>query len=124
MSNLQLMVRRMYVTSVDKVEEIELKMEGAKGVKVKYLLHRSVGAQRLELRLFSIEVGGYTPLERHAHEHEVFVLRGRVLVKGGDIETIVKAGDVVFIPSNEEHQFRNIGEEKAEFLCTKETLER
>jgi len=88
------------------------------------LLHRSVGAQRLELRLFSIEVGGYTPLERHAHEHEVFVLRGRVLVKGGDIETIVKAGDVVFIPSNEEHQFRNIGEEKAEFLCTKETLER
>jgi len=114
----------LYVTNVDAVRERELTKEGSKGVKVKYLLHEGVGAKRLELRLFSIDVGGYTPLEKHEHEHEVFILRGKALVKGGNVEVVVKAGDVIFIPSNEEHQFRNIGEEKVEFLCTKETFSR
>jgi len=117
------MVMQLYVTNVKDVKEVKLKREGAKGVSVKYLLHKGVGAKRLELRLFTIEVGGYTPLERHEHEHEIFILRGKVLVRGGDTEAIVKAGDVIFVPSNETHQFRNIGEEKAEFLCTKQTFE-
>ena len=110
----------MYVTSVDKVREYNLKKEGARGVKVKYLLHKSVGAKRIQLRLFTIEVGGYTPLEKHAHEHEVYILKGKALVKGGNKEVLVAQGSVIFIPSNEEHQFKNVGNEKAEFLCTKE----
>ena len=76
----------MYVTSVDRVREYEIGEEGAHGVKVKYLLHKGVGAERLQLRLFTIDVGGYTPLERHGHEHEVFMLRGKALVRGGDKE--------------------------------------
>jgi len=112
----------MYITNVDEVEEVELRKEGAKGVKVKYLLHKGVGAKRVELRLFTIEVGGYTPLERHVHEHEVFILRGKALIKSGPTKSLVKTGDVVFISSGEEHQFINIGSEKVEFLCTKETV--
>ena len=113
----------MYVTSVDKVEENEMNVKGAHGLKVKYLLHAGVGAKRLQLRFFSIDVGGYTPLEKHKHEHEVFILHGKALVRGGDTETIVKEGDVIFISSWEEHQFRNMGKEKLQFLCTKETVE-
>ena len=112
----------MYVTSVDNVEECEMKLKGALGVKVKYLLHKGVGAEKLQLRLFTIDVGGYTPLERHKHEHEVFILRGKALVSGEETKTVVTAGDVVFIPSNEQHQFKNIGNEKLRFLCTKETV--
>ena len=113
----------MYTTSVDKVEEIEMNVKGAHGVRVKYLLHEGVGAKRLQLRLFSIDVGGYTSLEKHHHEHEVLILQGKALVRGGDTETIVKEGDVIFISSWEEHQFRNMGKEKLKFLCTKETVE-
>jgi quercetin dioxygenase-like cupin family protein len=113
----------MYVTSVEKVREYKLEGEGAKGVKVKYLLHKGVGAKRLQLRLFTIEAGGYTPLERHAHEHEVYILKGKALVKGGNQEIVVTPGNVIFIPSQEEHQFKNIGDEPVEFLCTKETSE-
>ncbi len=113
----------MYVTSVDKVEEVEMNVESARGVKVKYLLHESVGAKKLQLRLFTIDVGGYTPLEKHKHEHEVFILHGKALVRGGDTQAVVKEGDVIFIPSWEEHQFKNIGEEKLQFLCTKEMVE-
>lgn len=113
----------MYVTSVDKVREYSLKKEGARGVKVKHLLHKGVGAKRIQLRLFTIEVGGCTPLEKHAHEHEVYMLKGKALVKGGSKEELVTQGSVIFIPSNEEHQFKNVGNEKVEFLCTKETFQ-
>jgi len=111
----------MYVTNVNKVEKCELHMEGTRGVKVKYLLHEGVGAKRLQLRLFTIDVDGYTPLETHKHEHEVFILRGKAIVRGGDIEIVVREGDIIFIPSWEEHQFKNIGNERLQFLCTKET---
>jgi quercetin dioxygenase-like cupin family protein len=113
----------MYVTSVDKVEEIEMNVKGAHGVRVKCMLHEGVGAKRLQLRLFTIDVGGYTPLEKHKHEHEVFILHGKALVRGGDREVIVKEGNVIFISSWEKHQFRNMGKEKLQFLCTKETVE-
>jgi len=113
----------MYATKVEKVREYEVTEQGAYKVKVKYLLHKGVGAERLQLRLFTIDVGGYTPLERHAHEHEVFVFRGRVLVRGGDKEVVASTRDVIFIPSYEEHQFKNVGDEPVELLCTKETGE-
>ena len=111
----------MHVTCADEVREHDLEKEGAKGVRVKYLLHKGVGAKRIQLRLFTIDVDGYTSIERHEHEHEVYMLRGRAVVRGGSKEALVTTGHVVFIPSNEEHQFRNVGDEKVEFLCTKET---
>jgi quercetin dioxygenase-like cupin family protein len=113
----------MHVANVEKVREYKVTEEGAYKVKVRYLLHKGVGAKKLQLRLFTIEVGGYTPLEKHAHEHEVFMLRGRALVRGGDKEVVVKTWDVLFIPSYEKHQFKNVGDEPVEFLCTKETGE-
>lgn len=111
----------MYITNVNRVEKHKINEKGAQGVWVKYLLHKGVGADKLQLRLFTIEVGGYTPLEKHAHEHEVYVLSGKCLVKGGNQEAVVKAGDVIFIPSYEPHQFKNTGKEPVKFLCTKET---
>ena len=111
----------LFVTSVDKVRKYKLRKKGASRVEVKYLLHKGVGAKRLQLRLFTIHVGGYTPLERHEHEHEVFILRGKALVRGGDSTVVVQPGHVVFIESNEEHQFENVGSEPVEFLCTKQT---
>ena len=113
----------MYVTSINRVRECEFNGKGACGVKIKYLLHEGVGAKRLQLRLFSIDVGGYTSLEKHKHEHEVFILHGEAFVRGGNTETIVREGNVIFISSWEEHQFRNVGEEKLQFLCTKQTVE-
>ena len=51
------------------------------------------------------------------------MLRGRALVRGGDKEIMAGSRDVIFIPSYEEHQFKNVGDEPVEFLCTKETGE-
>lgn len=111
----------MFITDAQNANEHVVRKHGAKGVSVKYLLHKGVGAKKLQLRLFRIAVDGFTPVEKHDHEHEVYILGGTASVRGGDKEAIVNAGTVIFIASNEEHQFKNIGNETVEFLCTKET---
>ena len=98
-------------------------LASGRGVTVRYLLHAGVGARRIQLRLFTVEPNGCTPLERHEHEHEVYVLRGNLVLRGEDKEVVVGSGDAIFIPSMEAHQFSNRGQETAEFLCTKETGE-
>ena len=112
----------MFVTHVEKVKEHELKKPGACNVKVKYLSHRK-SEKKMQLRLFKIEVNGCTPLERHAHEHEVFILQGKALLLGRNQEFSIGPQNVIFIPPFEEHQFKNIGNEPVEFLCTKEFKE-
>ena len=109
---------------VIKSREVEAyPLEGIEGVRVKYLLHAGLGAKRIQLRIFILDVGASTPLERHAHEHEVFILKGNLLIHSGSEEVEVEAGDAIFIPSYETHQLKNIGDTPAEFLCTKETSE-
>ncbi len=50
-------------------------------------------------------------------EHKAFILSGRGVVIGEDGEEEISPGDVVFVPQDEEHQFRNTGEEELKFLC-------
>jgi len=111
----------MYVTTVDQAREYEVRRRGVKGVCVRYLLHAGVGAKRIQLRVFTIAPGGHTNMERHGHEHEVFVLKGRAVFKGEGSPMEVGPGYAVFIGSNEPHQILNEGTEPLQFLCTKET---
>ena len=69
------------------------------------------------MRLFELDSGGYTPFHDHDWEHEVFILEGEGIVVGGGKERKFEAGDVVFLPANEKHQFRNSGEKIAKILC-------
>lgn len=91
--------------------------EGASGLRVRWLITSEVGAENFAMRLFEMEPGGYSPLHSHPWEHEVFILEGEGVVLGGGEERKFRAGDVIFIPPNEEHQFRNTSEKTVMFLC-------
>ena len=69
------------------------------------------------MRLFEMDVEGHTPLHSHDWEHEVFILEGKGLVVGVKEEKSFKAGDVIFVPANEMHQFKNDTEKPVKFLC-------
>jgi quercetin dioxygenase-like cupin family protein len=69
------------------------------------------------MRYFAVQPGGYTSLDQHAHDHGVYVLHGRARLRLGDDEHELDAGDVVYIPGNEVHQFFTLGEEPFGFLC-------
>ena len=61
-------------------------------------------------------------MDEHAHEHQVYVLSGRGLLRQSK-ETrslrALKPGDTIFIPSMAVHQFSNESDEPFVFLCVK-----
>ena len=69
------------------------------------------------MRLFEIEARGYTPLHLHDWEHEIFILEGEGVIVCEDEAKLFRAGDVVFIPPKEKHQFRNTGKKLLKLLC-------
>jgi len=94
-----------------------MRMEGAEKVTFRLLVGREHGAPNFAMRHFTVEPGGHTPLHRHNYEHEVMILSGKGLVRGDETIREVHAGDVVFMPANELHQFRNTGDEPLAFIC-------
>ena len=90
---------------------------GATKTKIRWLITKEIGAQNFAMRLFEMEVGGHSPLHTHPWEHEVFILEGEGQLFDGTQTTPFGAGDVVFVQSNERHQFKNNGEQLLRFLC-------
>ena len=97
--------------------EAEKAEEGAANLKVRWLITKDIGAENFAMSVFEMKPGGFSPLHNHPWEHEVFILEGRGLVKGGGEERNFREGDVIFIPPNEVHQFKNTDETKVKFLC-------
>jgi len=91
--------------------------EGAKGVRVRWLIDRDLGAENFAMRLFEMDPGGRTPLHRHPWEHEIFFLEGSGTIIGWSTEERFGPGDVAFIPPNELHQIRGDEGSRVKFLC-------
>lgn len=89
----------------------------AKGVIGRVVIGKDDGAGNFCMRIFELAPGGHTPCHTHAWEHEIFVHAGKgQVLRNGAWEDIEKA-NVVFIPGNEEHQFRNTGDDTLVFVC-------
>lgn len=89
----------------------------AAGATGKVLIGPDDGAPNFYIRYFRIEPGGHSPLERHPHDHGVFILHGQARVRLGPDEVQVGPRDVVYVSGNELHQFQAIGDEPLGFLC-------
>ena len=107
----------MKVFHYDEVKAEEAKEEGASKLRVRWLITKDMGAPNFAMRLFEMKPGGQSPLHSHPWEHEVFILEGEGVVVGAEGETRFRAGDVVFVPPNERHRFRNDGDKTVKFLC-------
>lgn len=90
---------------------------GAVKTKVRWLITEKLGAPNFAMRVFEIEPNGYSPLHSHPWEHEVFILKGEGQLFDGGNTFPFEAGDVVFVPPNEQHQFKNNGKQNLEFIC-------
>ncbi len=99
------------------VDRKAVQMPGAQEVFIRRLITREDGAPTFAMRLFEVAPGGHTPRHQHVHEHEVFILDGKGEVMGAQGAMPLEAGTAVLVPSDEEHQFRNVGSEPLVFLC-------
>ncbi len=106
----------MIIRNIDDHPGQPVDMEGVSGVRMSVMVGRDDGAPNFALRHFTVEPGGHSPQHSHDFEHEVFVVGGNgTLYFEGD-EHPLRAGDVVYVPSEHEHQFR-AGPEGLRFLC-------
>ncbi len=70
-----------------------------------------------ELRYFEVGAGGWTTLERHAHAHQVVVLRGSGRALVGDRVLDLARFDLLCVPPRTWHQLRAGPDELLGFLC-------
>ena len=85
-------------------------MEGRPGVTIRWVIGANVGAPNFSARVIEIEPGAAT--EHHAPPLGARGFRAGWLGGGGrpSGETEVSAGSCVYIPPDELHQFRNVGD--------------
>jgi len=91
--------------------------KGCKGVTIRWLVTKEMGAPHFAMRMFEVAPDGHTPLHTHEWEHEVFIVEGGGIVVSESGEQEINTGDVIFMPGNEEHQFRNTKDKTMKFLC-------
>jgi len=92
-------------------------MEGARDTEIRWLISSDDGAENFAMRMFELKPGGYTPLHKHPHEHEVFVLEGEGIFVYEGKEYQFSSDYVIFVPGNREHRFKNAGDCTLRLLC-------
>jgi quercetin dioxygenase-like cupin family protein len=107
----------MKVVQYAEVEATYFNNDKAKDVAARVVLGKADGADNFCMRVFEISGGGNTPKHSHDWEHEMFIHHGEGEVYGNSRWNRVKAGNVLFIPCNEEHQIRNSGKDTLIVVC-------
>ena len=102
----------------DRVERLRYKEEGSAPFRdiTRQVLFAQPD-QDCELRYFEIAPGGYSTLERHQHTHAVLILRGRGMVRLGEIRRPVGEHDLVTVAPLTWHQFLAAEDAPLGFLC-------
>lgn len=103
--------------NLNQIAKQSVTMPGAEKVQMQLLCGPDDGAPTFAMRKFIVAPGGCTPKHQHDYEHEVLVLSGEGVVFGNNKEQPIKPGDVLFVPANELHQFRNTGGIPLQFIC-------
>lgn len=107
----------MKVQSITSHNANEVKMDGATGAKMRMLIGPDEKAPNFHMRHFEVEPGGHTPHHQHDYEHEIIILNGSGIAKSEQGERQFSAGDIIYVPANEMHQFQNPGSDPLEFIC-------
>ncbi|MBN1360789.1 MAG: cupin domain-containing protein [Sedimentisphaerales bacterium] len=92
-------------------------VEGAESATIQWLIGKDDGAPTFAMRLFELQPGGHTPLHRHAHEHEVFVVEGHGVVVCEGESFPIGSEDAILMPGGKEHCFENTSDVPLRFLC-------
>ena len=105
------------IKQIDQLEWQPVTMPGAQRVKFRVLIGRDDQAPTFAMRQFEVEPGGYTPLHQHNYEHEVVVQCGEGVMKEGLDTHDIGPGQVILVPPNQLHLFRNTAAQPLRLLC-------
>ena len=90
----------------------------APGTSIRQLIGEQDGAPVYTMRMIEIVSGGHSPRHHHPYEHENYIIEGNGQVFINDQWYNLQPGDVVFVPPDVIHQYRNNGKNTFKFLCS------
>lgn len=101
----------------DGAHKKEYEASDARGVEGQVIIGPHDGKPNYFVRYFRVEPRGQTSLDQHEHDHGVYIIHGKAEVLLGEETVVVGPQDIVYVPGNEIHQFRSIGDDPLGFLC-------
>ena len=107
----------MKIEKSENISKSQVEIEGAKDVAIRWLISKEDGAENFAMRMFELQPGGHTPLHTHSHEHEIFAVEGEGVFVYEGREYPFSADHVIFVPGNNEHQFKNAGSSVLRLIC-------
>jgi quercetin dioxygenase-like cupin family protein len=107
----------MIILNEDQVGAVEVTNPEAYKATMKVLVGKDEGWDDYVMRIFELQVGGYSPKHSHPWPHINYIVEGEGIILQNGKETPVKKGSFAFLPKNEVHQFRNIGKGIFRFIC-------
>ena len=77
---------------------------------------QSSSTNHVSIQISDIPVGSAQPIHAHEPEQCYYIIKGQGLMTIEDETEEVTLGDAIFIPSNNKHAIKNIGNEVLEYL--------
>jgi quercetin dioxygenase-like cupin family protein len=84
---------------------------------IRWLIGRPEGAPNFAMRVIEFDQGAVFETHQHPFEHEIFVIEGQGVAYGPDGEVEMRPGVALYIPPDEPHGYRNLGEGMLRFIC-------
>ena len=108
------MIKKRYT----EVKEQQVIDYGSQKTTIRWLITReNEGAPHFAMRRFEIQPGGLIGIHHHPQEHEIYFLYGEGEVYNGKETVKVQKDDVIYVPPNEPHGYKNTGTEPLVFIC-------
>ena len=100
------------------VERIENKNEDFEGMFQRFIWTKDDGCPNFAMRIMEFEAFGHTSYHAHHEEHQFFFIEGEPAIVDADgKETRLKVGDSVYVPPDEPHQIKNVGDTVMKMVC-------
>ncbi len=117
-------VRIMIKKHFSDVEELDVQDYGSTGTTIRWLITKEKDkAPRFSLRRFELQPRGEIGIHNHPQEHEIYILAGKGEVYTHFENVEIEVDDVLYVPPDEPHGYRNVGNENLVFLCVIPYLE-
>ncbi len=106
-----------HYSQVPPIPSEQVGITGAKGLSLRPLVTPADGASIFSMSLLELAPGGATPKHSHQRDEAIFVKAGSGTIEYSGDQKPVSPGDVLYIGSNEDHQFVNTADDILELLC-------
>lgn len=107
----------MPVGNIENLMLKEIKHPDALNASIAVMVSPKEGWDGYVMRVIEVLPGGFTPKHSHPWPHINYIIEGQGELMINHVLNPVKLGSYAYVPANQIHQFKNIGDTVFKFIC-------